>query len=164
MRKTKIICTLVPASSSAEKITELLHAGMDTARVNFSHGTYDEQQEKIEHFRKARAAAGIPAALFLDTKGPEIRLGEFKDVSVYLETGQKYTFSCADMGKGDSRTIGVSYKGLCEKVKVGDIILNDDGKIKLQVDRIQDEQIICDVINGGKVSDRKSVNVPGIAL
>ncbi|MDO4544978.1 MAG: pyruvate kinase [Bacillota bacterium] len=164
MRKTKIICTLGPATSSEEKIKTLFYAGMDTARVNFSHGTYEEQQAKINSFKRARAATGVPAALLLDTKGPEIRLKEFKDGSVWLEEGKEFTLYCHDVDQGNATGAAVNYVKLHQKVKSGDVILIDDGKVELQVEKVLKGDIVCKIISGGKVSDRKSVNVPGIAL
>ncbi len=164
MRKTKIICTLGPASSNVETITALLHAGMNTARINFSHGTHEEQKVKIDNFKRARDSEGIPAALLLDTRGPEIRLKRFFNGSAVIEGGQKFTLCCGADATGSGKQVSVNYEDMYRYVKAGDAILIDDGKIKMQVESILGKDINCTVLNGGRISDNKSVNVPGVSL
>lgn len=164
MRKTKIICTLGPSSSSIAMIRKLLQAGMNTARINFSHGTHEEQKMKIDNFKKARDSEGIPAALLLDTRGPEIRLKTFVHGSVSIEGGQRFTLCCGTDVSGSEKQVSVNYEDLYRYVKAGDIILIDDGKIKMQVESVLGKDINCNVLNGGRISDKKGVNVPGVSL
>ena len=150
MRKTKIICTIGPASESEEKLRELMLAGMNVARFNFSHGSHKEQLVKYNRVLKVRKELGLPVATLLDTKGPEIRLRDF-----VLTTEEI-------MGTAERATI--SYKNLKNDINVGTTILIDDGLIEMTVEEIKGEDIVCKVINGGFVSNHKGVNVPGAIL
>ena len=163
MRKTKIICTLGPASESEEMIGKLIDAGMDVARFNFSHGTHEEQARKFERLKKVRIEKNLPVAALLDTKGPEIRTRDFKGGKIQLEAGQKFTLTTRELD-GDNTIASVTYKNLPKDVKVGGSILIDDGLIELRVDEIKGTEILCTVINGGPVSNHKGINVPGADL
>lgn len=163
MRKTKIICTIGPASESEEKLRELMLAGMNVARFNFSHGSHDEHRRKFERIRKLREELDIPVATMLDTKGPEIRLKDFEDGKTELSAGQKFTLTSRDV-KGTDSEVSITYKELTKDVKPGMTILIDDGLIELTVEEVTDTDIICKVMNGGPISDKKGVNVPGAVL
>lgn len=163
MRKTKIVCTLGPASANEVTIEKMLKAGMNIARLNFSHGTHEGHREYIEMFRRVRDSLEIPAAVMLDTKGPEIRVGLFEKGSIVLEEGKEFTLTVSEC-MGNSEKAEISYKNLPSEVKPGDKLVMDDGKISLKVDSVSDTDIVCRVIHGGKISDRKSVNLPGVAL
>lgn len=162
MRKTKIVCTLGPASSSEEVMRKMLLAGMNVARINFSHGTHEEHKATIARFRKVRDELGVPAAILLDTKGPEIRLGVFAE-PVVVEPGQTYTFTTMEVPCDDKRAY-INYAGLPRDVKPGSTILVDDGSLSFRVESITETDIICTVIDGGRISSRKGVNVPGARL
>ena len=163
MRKTKIICTIGPASESEEKLRELIEAGMDVARFNFSHGTYEEHKAKFKRLVRLRHEMGRPVATLMDTKGPEIRLRDFEGGKVMLERGKGFTLTTEEvMGTAERATI--SYKGLVNDVSKGGCILIDDGLIELRVDNVTETEIHCTVVNGGPVSNHKGVNVPGAEL
>ena len=162
MRKTKIICTIGPAVESEEKIRELILAGMDGARFNFSHGSHEEHKKRIDLVKKVSKEMNAPVALILDTKGPEIRVGEFPEKSVILADGQSFTLYCDYSVPGDINGVGISYPYLGEDVSKGDKILIDDGLVSLVVTEVKNGDIITRVENSGKVSSRKSINVPGI--
>lgn len=163
MRKTKIICTIGPASESVERLRELMLAGMNVARFNFSHGTHEEQKVKFERVLQVREELGLPVATMLDTKGPEIRLRDFERGKVELVSGQTFILTTEEiMGTAGRATI--SYKNLKDDISVGTTILIDDGLIEMQVEEIRGEDIICHVVNGGFVSNHKGVNVPGAIL
>ena len=159
MKRTKIICTLGPASSDEKMIKKMLENGMNVARFNFSHGTHEYHKEMIDRFRKVRDEMGIPAAVMLDTKGPEIRLGTFKDNSVVICAGAEYTLTSRDVS-GDENIVSVSYKDLPGQLEAGDRVLIDDGMVELSVVETNETDIICKVVTGGKISDRKGVNIP----
>lgn len=161
LRKTKIVCTIGPASEN--KLAELMSAGMDVVRINFSHGSYAEQAEKVDKFFEARKSAGKPVALLLDMQGPEVRTGKLKEAPVALKAGDTFTLVNDDI-EGDETRTSVSYKELYNDVKVGTKILLDDGLIQIDVTEISGKDIICKVINGGKLGNRKSVNIPGTSL
>ena len=163
MRKTKIVCTIGPASEDEETLRRLMLAGMNVARFNFSHGTHDEHEAKFQRIKKIRHELSLPIGTLLDTKGPEIRLGNFKEGKVQLEKGQTFTLTTDDV-EGDSSIVHVSYAGLVGDVHTGDQILIDDGLIELRVDSTDQKNIVCTVQNGGAVSDHKGVNVPGADL
>ncbi|MCM1046113.1 MAG: pyruvate kinase [Candidatus Gastranaerophilales bacterium] len=163
MRRTKIICTIGPASESEEKLEELMLAGMNVARFNFSHGTHEEQKTKFERVVKVRAKLGLPVATMLDTKGPEIRLRDFVDGRVELVTGQTFVLTSEEV-MGTAERASISYKNLKNDISVGTTILIDDGLIEMKVQEIKGEDIVCQVINGGFVSNHKGVNVPGAIL
>ena len=163
MRKTKIICTLGPASENEETLKELMKAGMNVARFNFSHGTHEEQKKKLAKVLKASNELGYNISTLLDTKGPEIRLCDFEGGKVELKAGQTFTLTTEDMmGTADKATI--TYKNLKNDIKVGGSILIDDGLIEMHIEEITDTDIVCRVINGGFVSNHKGVNVPGATL
>ena len=163
MRKTKIICTIGPTSESEEKLRELMLAGMNVARFNFSHGSHKEQLVKYNRVLKVRKELGLPVATLLDTKGPEIRLRDFEGGKVELVSGQQFVLTTEEiMGTAERATI--SYKNLKNDINVGTTILIDDGLIEMTVEEIKGEDIVCKVINGGFVSNHKGVNVPGAIL
>ncbi len=163
MRKTKIVCTIGPACESEERLREMMLAGMDVARFNFSHGTHQEQKEKLQRVLKVREELGLPVATLLDTKGPEIRLRDFEGGRVELVTGGRFVLTTEEM-LGTAQKAAISYKNLKDDISVGTTILIDDGLIELEVEDISGEEIICSVINGGFVSNHKGVNVPGAVL
>lgn len=163
MRKTKIICTLGPATTSEAVVRELMLSGMNVARFNFSHGTHAEQLEKLNIVKKLRDELGIPVATLLDTKGPEVRLREFEAGRVVLEPGQEFLLTTREVA-GTQHEVSISYKNLPKDVKIGDSILIDDGLIALTVEKIDGPDIHCRVHNGGVVSNRKGINIPGVRL
>ena len=162
MRKTKIICTMGPAVESEEKIRELIEAGMDGARFNFSHGTHEEHKKRIDMVKKVSKEMNAPVALILDTKGPEIRVGNFKDKSIDLEEGQTFILYHDLSREGDQNGVGITYPYLGEDVRTGDRILVDDGLVSLTVTDVKNGDIVCSVDNGARISSKKSINVPGI--
>ena len=163
MRKTKIICTIGPASESEEKLRALIEAGMDVARFNFSHGTYEEHKAKFKRLVRLRREMGRPVATLMDTKGPEIRLRDFEGGKVMLERGEEFTLTTEEV-MGTAQRATISYKGLVNDVRKDSCILIDDGLIELRVGSVTDTEIRCTVINGGPVSNHKGVNVPGAEL
>ena len=163
MRKTKIICTIGPASQSEEKLRELMLAGMNVARFNFSHGDHEEQHGKYDRMRKVSKELNLPIAALLDTKGPEIRLRDFEGGKVMLEAGQKFTLTTNEI-MGTNEIASITYKELIHDISAGTTILIDDGLIEMTVEEITDTDIICNVVNGGPVSNHKGVNVPGAEL
>lgn len=163
MRKTKIICTIGPASDSEEKLRALMLAGMNVARFNFSHGTHEEQREKYDRMRRVSKELNLPVAALLDTKGPEIRLKDFEGGRVELEAGQTFALTVEEV-MGNAQRASITYKNLLQDIGVGTTILIDDGLIEMRVEEITDTDIICHVINGGPVSNHKGVNVPGAEL
>lgn len=163
MRKTKIVCTLGPASSDERVMEEMLNAGMNVARLNFSHGTHEGHGKTIDKFRRVRDRIGAAAAVLLDTKGPEIRTGNFEGGEVILEDGQEFTLT-TDEVMGSSSLASVTYKSLPRELKAGDTVLIDDGKIKMTVVSTTDKNVLCKVVNGGKVSNHKGINIPKISL
>ncbi|MCR4834468.1 MAG: pyruvate kinase [Butyrivibrio sp.] len=163
MRRTKIICTIGPASESEENLREIMKAGMNIARFNFSHGSHAEHKRKFERIRKLREELQLPIATMLDTKGPEIRLKDFKNGKEMLEAGQKFTLTTREV-EGTKDIVSVTYTDLPKDCREGMRILLDDGLIELHVDKVNDTDIECTVENGGKISDKKGVNVPGAVL
>ncbi len=163
MRKTKIICTIGPSSESEERLKELMLAGMNVARFNFSHGTHEEQKIKYERMVKVREELNMPVAALIDTKGPEIRLRDFEGGKVELIAGQTFTLTTDEI-LGNSEIASISYKNLKNDIEVGSTILIDDGLIEMKVEEITPKDIVCRVINGGFVSNHKGVNVPGVVL
>lgn len=164
MRKTKIVCTLGPASETAEQIRALILAGMNVARFNFSHGTYEEHLKKLDILKSLREELHLPIAALLDTKGPEIRLGKFKDGKAELKAGELFTLTTAET-LGNSTKVTISFAGLPGDVDTGSRILLDDGLIELKVMSVENgTDIICKVVNGGPISNNKGVNVPGVQL
>ncbi|MBM7614191.1 pyruvate kinase [Alkaliphilus hydrothermalis] len=164
MRKTKIVCTIGPASEGKEIFTELVNQGLNVARLNFSHGNHEEHEARIKTIKEVREELQVPVAILLDTKGPEIRTGKFKDPEVQLEEGQEFTITTRDI-LGDETICSITYNGLPKDVKVGDSILIDDGLIGLKVKDIKnDTDILCIVENAGVVKNHKGVNVPGVKI
>lgn len=163
MRKTKIICTLGPATDDINVLRELMLNGMDVARVNMSHQDHNAQRVRINAVKKLREELDLPVALLLDTKGPEIRTGLFKPNKVHLEKGQLFTLTTEDI-VGDNTRCSISFKDLPKDVQNGSRILIDDGLIELRVNNITETDIECTVINGGVVSSNKGINVPGVRL
>ena len=163
MRKTKIVCTIGPACETEERLRELMLAGMDVARFNFSHGTHEEQKEKLEKVLKVRKELGLQVATLLDTKGPEIRLRDFEGGRAELVAGQKFVLTTEEI-LGNSERAAISYKNLKQDISVGTHILIDDGLIEMRADEITDTDIVCTVLSGGPVSNHKGVNVPGVIL
>ncbi len=163
MRKTKIVCTLGPASRNEKTLTAMLKNGMNVARINFSHGTHEYHEETISLFRSVRDKLGLPGAVMLDTKGPEIRLCNFKDASVFLQNGASFTLTTEDI-LGDETKVSITYKELPKQLKKGDKILIDDGRLHLDVKDLSETDIFCTVISGGSVSDHKGVNIPNVHL
>lgn len=164
LRKTKIICTIGPASCEKDVLRELMKSGMDVARFNFSHGEYETFEKWLKNVEEVREELGLPVATLLDTKGPEIRLGTFKNPNgVILKEGQAFTLTTDEI-EGDEERCSVSYKGLVNDVKNGTQILINDGLIALEVQSVKDKDIICKVTDGGLVTDKKGVNVPNVSL
>lgn len=163
MRKTKIVCTLGPASTSEETMRKMLEAGMNVARLNFSHGTHDGHRETIAKFRKVRDELGIPAAVLLDTKGPEIRTGNFVNGEEMLVDGQSFTLT-TDKCEGNNEKVSVTYKNLPKEVGKGNLVLINDGKIVIKVDETTETEVIGTVVHGGKISNHKGINLPNVNL
>ena len=163
MRKTKIVCTLGPATDDPEVLKELMHAGMNVARINFSHGNYQDQEERINVFKWIRGELGLPIPLLLDTQGPEIRIGKFSKERVFLENGNTFTLLNEDV-LGDETKVSITYKELYKDVEVGKTILINDGTIELKVKEIIEKDIVCEIIQGGYLTNRKSINVPDLVL
>ena len=163
MRKTKIVCTLGPATMDERVLRRLIEEGMDVARLNFSHGTHEEQKVRMDMVKKLRKECGKHIALLLDTKGPEIRTRDFEGGRVEVVAGQTFTLTTRDI-VGDSSITSITYKDLAKDVEIGTRILIDDGLIELKVKDIIDEDLVCEVINGGFVSNHKGINVPGVHL
>ena len=162
-RKTKIICTIGPASETEETLCAMMDAGMDVARINFSHGAYADHLEKINRIKKLRAEKGLSVSLLLDTKGPEVRLGTFTDGRVTLEDGASFTLCMYDT-EGDDKHVSITYRDLWKDIVTGTRILIDDGNLELSAEHIDKREIVCRVLHGGEVSNRKGVNLPGVQL
>lgn len=163
LRRTKIICTLGPAVNTMEKILELIKAGMDVARLNFSHGTYEEHFKIINLVRKASEIAERPIPIIQDLRGPKIRVGKLKTETLDLKTGN-FVFLAYDQIQENDETIPIQYKYLVEDLKPGDTVLLDDGLIELRVVEIQKERVKCKVIDGGTLKSYKGVNLPGVDI
>lgn len=163
MRKTKIICTIGPASEREETLKEMCLAGMNVARLNFSHGTHEEHQEKIDTIKKVRDELELPIAIMLDTKGPEYRIQTFENHKIFLNDGDKFAFTTDDC-IGNNERVSVSYKNLANEVNVDDVILVNNGLLSFKVTSIADNTVYCDVVVGGEMSDRKSMNFPNHVL
>ncbi len=159
MRKTKIICTIGPASENEETLTQMCLAGMNVARLNFSHGTHEEQQKKVDLIKKVREKLGLPIAIMLDTKGPEYRIKTFKDGKIQLKEGDAFIFT-TDEVEGDETRVSVTYKRLIEDLSVGDRILVNNGLVVFEVTALEGSNAHCRVLSGGVLSDRKSMNFP----
>lgn len=163
MRKTKIVCTLGPATNDVEIMKQLIQNGMDAARINFSHGTYETHAETIAKLKQAREELNAPIPLILDTKGPEIRVKTFKEDKVRLEEDATFTLTTRDV-EGDVNIVSVTYADLPKDVHRGSRILIDDGLIELKVEDITETDVVCKVVNGGVVKSRKGVNLPGVEV
>ena len=159
MRKTKIICTIGPASEHEDVLTRMIKAGMDVARLNFSHGSHEEHQGKIDLIKKVRQKLHMPIAIMLDTKGPEYRIKTFENGKIELKDGDTFTLTTDDI-VGNQERVSVNYENLIKDLKVGDRVLVANGIIILQVRELKGNDAICDVIAGGTLSDRKSMNFP----
>ncbi|MBR5410138.1 MAG: pyruvate kinase [Clostridia bacterium] len=163
MRKTKIVCTIGPATDADEVMRGLMTAGMNVARFNFSHGTYDDHTMRLNQVRRVREELGLPVATMLDTKGPEIRLGNFENGSEILEDGATFTLTTRDVPC--TKELGsVTFKGLPKDVRPGNRVLINDGVIEMVCKEVHDTEIVCEVVHGGKVSNHKGINVPGVTL
>ena len=160
MRKTKIVCTIGPASESEEILKGLCNAGMNVARLNFSHSTYDEHLKRIETIKKVRSELGMPIAIMLDTKGPEYRIKTFRKGKITLNDGDNFTFTTEDI-IGDETSVSVSYKGFADEVFPGDTILLNNGLLSFEVISVSKPEVLCRVVCGGELSDRKSMSFPG---
>lgn len=164
MKKTKIICTLGPASNNRETLKALMENGMDIARFNFSHGDHEEQKGRVDMIKELREELDMPIAMLLDTKGPEIRTRLLKDgQKVKLEAGKQFVLGIGDF-EGDSTKVAITYETLYKDVKPGNRILIDDGLIELEVKAIKETDIVCDILNGGELGEKKGVNVPYVKV
>lgn len=163
MKKTKVVCTVGPSTDKAGVLEEMLLAGMNVARFNFSHGSHADHEERIAMVRSAAGKTGIPVALMLDTKGPEIRLGLFEKGKVFLQEGQRFILTSRQI-VGTDEIASVTYEHLPKEIVPGNVILLADGLISLRVEAATEEDIVTTVLNNGEISDRKRVAVPGVAL
>ena len=160
MRKTKIVCTLGPATDTDEVVRDLCLAGMNVARLNFSHGTHEDHRERIDRVKRVRESLGLPIALLLDTKGPEYRIRTFREGKIFLKDGASFTFTASDV-EGDGEKVSVNYPQLPEELEVGDRILLNNGLLSFLVEEIEGEEIRTRVEIGGELSNRKSMSFPG---
>ena len=163
MRKTKIVCTIGPACENLETLEAMCKAGMNVARLNFSHGTHEQHTEKIKLVKTVREKLDLPIAILLDTKGPEYRIKTFENGKIELKEGDTFSFT-TDNVVGDNKKVSVTYKGLCEDMNVGDEILLNNGLLIFKVQKIEKPDVICTVVAGGVLSDRKSMAFPGKVL
>lgn len=163
MRKTKIVCTIGPASKDRETLREMLQAGMNVARLNFSHGTHEEHRETIERFRSVRDEMDMAAAVLLDTKGPEIRIKNFENGSEVLDDGQAFTITTEEV-PGTKEIVSVNYKDLPKEVNAGNLVLINDGKIVIKVVETTDTEVRGTVVHGGTISNHKGINLPNVNL
>jgi pyruvate kinase len=161
--KTKIVCTIGPASSSPETLEKMILAGMNIARLNFSHGEFEDHAENIRRIRQASGKTGIPVAIMADLPGPKMRIGTFETEPVLLEKGSRFTLTTRSVS-GTAETVSITMEELPHAVKPGDTLYLNDGIIQLAVQRVQDKDIICSVIAGGELRSRKGLNIPGIKL
>jgi pyruvate kinase len=164
MRRVKIVCTLGPATDSYDQIKALVEAGMDVARLNLSHGSYAEHEERYQRVRKASEETGRSVGVLADLQGPKIRLGRFTEGPVLLERGDLFTITVESDAGGDRQACGTTYKGLAADVSSGELILVDDGKVTLEVTEVDGPRVHTVVIEGGMVSDHKGLNLPGVAV
>ena len=163
MRKTKIICTIGPACNNEETLTKMCQAGMNVARLNFSHGTHDDHKKNIELIKTVREKLNLPIAILLDTKGPEYRIRTFKDGKISLDDGDLFTFTTDDI-VGDETKVSVNYKGLMADLEIGDTILVNNGLVEFKVKELTENEAVCEVIEGGELSNQKSMSFPGKVL
>ena len=159
MKKTKIVCTLGPASEREEVISAMADAGMNVARINFSHGTHEEHAEKIALVKKIREQKQIALPVMLDTKGPEFRIKTFETGKIVLKKGDVFTFTTDDV-VGDQSRVAVSYRGICEDMTAGDKILLNNGLMVFEVTKVKKPDVVCTVLVGGELSNRKSMFFP----
>lgn len=159
MRKTKVICTIGPACEDVDILSEMCRSGMNVARLNFSHGTHSEHQRKVSLIKETREKLKLPIAIMLDTKGPEYRIKTFKDGKIHLNDGETFTFTTENL-VGDSSRVAVNYENLMENLEIGDTILVNNGLVIFKVTEICGKNINCEVVVGGDLSDRKSMNFP----
>ena len=163
MRKTKIICTMGPATEDDKVLRELMIAGMDVARINFSHGTHEAAKITMDRIKRIREELDLPVAILLDTKGPEIRTKDFKGGKATLKTGERFVLRTDDC-EGDNTQVSITYKNLPQDIKKGTTLLIDDGLIELEAISVQADKIVCEIKNGGEVSNKKGINVPNVSL
>ena len=164
MRHTKIICTIGPAVNTKAKLIKLIKSGMNCARFNFSHGTHESQKVMMDLLKEARLAVDKQIPILLDTKGPELRLRNFIDNSTILKDGQLFTLDDNEEQLGNNSRACVSYHELADALKVGDLILIDDGKVSMKVQKLDGHRVVCKVLHGGKISNHKSLNVPNVSI
>jgi pyruvate kinase len=163
MRKTKIICTIGPACDNEETLTQMCHAGMNVARLNFSHGTLEEQQQKIDLIKSVRDKLNMPIAIMLDTKGPEYRIRKFAESPITLKEGDTFTFTTEQI-VGDETRVAVNYPDLIDELKVGDQIMVNNGLVVCEVKELKGNDAVCTVLSGGELSNNKSMNFPNKVL
>ena len=163
MKKTKIICTIGPASESEEVLTQMALAGMNVARLNFSHGTHEEHAEKIATIKRVREKLNLPISIMLDTKGPEYRIKTFRNGSVMLKDGDTFSFTSEEI-EGDEHRVSVSYKPMIRELAVGDKILLSNGLLIFEVTELTETDAVCTVLAGGELSNRKSMSFPNKVL
>ncbi len=163
MRKTKVVCTLGPATANEEMVRELFFAGMDAARFNFSHGTHESHLEMLNTVKRAARFTGRAVATILDTKGPEIRLKTFENKAVILEKGAAFTLTTREVA-GTNEIVSVSYPNLHRELDLGQTVLIDDGLVEIRVTDIKGQDIACQVVTGGEISNNKSINIPGAKI
>lgn len=163
MRRTKIVCTIGPATNSEEMLTRLVRSGMNVARLNFSHGTHEYHKDTLERIKRVRRREGMPVAILLDTKGPEIRVKDFKDGFVELREGAEFTLTTREI-EGTEQAVTVTYAGMPAELSEDNSILIDDGNIELCVKRCTETDVICQVVRGGRISNHKGINVPNVHL
>ena len=163
MRKTKIVCTLGPSTDNPQIMKQLMKEGMNVARFNFSHGTHQEHLDRLKMVQRCRAELGLFVATMLDTKGPEIRIGRFKEGPIFLKKGDKFTLTTKDI-EGTDKMVSVLYKGIVNDVKPGTRVLFDDGLVEMITDEVTEDEVRLTVMNDGKLSNNKSINIPDIKL
>ncbi len=163
MSRTKIVCTIGPATNSEEMLTRLVRSGMNVARLNFSHGTHEYHKDTLERIKRVRRREGMPVAILLDTKGPEIRVKDFKDGFAELREGAEFTLTIREI-EGTEQAVTVTYAGMPAELSEDNSILIDDGNIELCVKRCTETDVICQVVRGGRISNHKGINVPNVHL
>ncbi len=163
MRKTKIVCTIGPACDSEETLRGMVKAGMNVARLNFSHGSYEDHQKRVDLLKRIREELQVPLALMLDTKGPEYRIGTFADDKIFLEEGDTFTFTTERI-EGTQERVSVSYPGLAADLEPGDVVLLNNGLLAFRVERTTETDVVCRVTAGGELSSRKSMSFPNKVL
>lgn len=167
MRKTKIVCTIGPATDSLEQIEALIKAGMDVARLNFSHGTIEEHKQRIDWIREAEKRCGKPIGILLDIQGPKIRIGDIQAPAIFLEKDEVvhvFPGSRVDQLQADAKVLPIMYPPLLEQIKPGHTIYLDDGLVEFTVDVVLDDRAICKVVTGGELRSRKGVSLPQVAV